>query len=61
MLYVAIYITYTYMYKKMCEQWIDIIQVLVYVIVWLAVVFGINNASNAGRKIVIVRGAAEHY
>ena len=34
---------------------------LVYVIVWLAVVFGINSASNAGRKIVIVRGAAEHY
>ena len=31
--------------------------VLVYVIVWLAVVFGINSASNAGRKIVIVRGA----
>ena len=27
---------------------------LVYVIVWLAVVFGINSASNAGRKIVIV-------
>ena len=34
---------------------------LVYVIVWLAVVFGINSASNVGRKIVIVRGAAEHY
>ena len=28
--------------------------VLVYIIVWLAGVFGINNASNAGRKIVIV-------
>ena len=34
---------------------------VVYVIVWLAVVFGINSASNAGKKIVIVRGAAEHY
>ena len=32
---------------------------LVYVIVWVAVVFGINFASNAGRKLVIVRG--EHY
>ena len=29
--------------------------VLVYVTVWLAVVFGINSVSNAGRKIV------EHY
>ena len=36
-------------------------QVLVYVIVWLAVVFGINSVSNAGRKIVIVRGAAKNY
>ena len=35
--------------------------VFVYVIVWEAVVFGINSASNAGKKIVIVRGAAEHY
>ena len=34
---------------------------LVYVIVWVAVVFGINCTSNAGRKLVIVRGAAEHY
>ena len=33
----------------------------VYVIVWLAVVFGINSVSNAGKKIVIVRGAAKHY
>ena len=32
-----------------------------YVIVWVAVVFGINCASNAGRKLVIVRGKAEHY
>ena len=29
--------------------------------VWLAVVFGINSASNAGKKVVIVRGVAEHY
>ena len=34
---------------------------LVYVIVRVAVVFGINCASNAGWKLVIVRGAAEHY
>ena len=34
--------------------------VFVYVILWLAVVFGINSASNAGGKIVIVRGKAEH-
>ena len=33
----------------------------VYVIVWFAVVFGINSVSNAGGKIVRVRGAAEHY
>ena len=31
------------------------------VIAWVVVVFGINCASNAGRKLVIVRGAAEHY
>ena len=37
------------------------INLFVYVIVWLAVVFGINSASNAGKKIVIVWGAAEHY
>ena len=30
-------------------------------VVWFAVVFGINSASNAGRKIVIVWGAAEYY
>ena len=35
--------------------------IIVYVIVWVAVVFGINCASNAGRKVVIVRGTAEHY
>ena len=34
---------------------------LVYVIVWLAVVFGINSVSNAGGNTVIVRGEAEHY
>ena len=34
---------------------------LVYVIVWVAVVFRINCASNTGWKLVIVRGAAEHY
>ena len=33
----------------------------VYVIVWLAVVFGINSVSNAGGKTVIVQGEAEHY
>ena len=27
---------------------------LVCVIVWLAIVFGINNAGNAGKKIIIV-------
>ena len=35
--------------------------VYVYVIVQAAVVFGINCESNAGRKLVIVRGAAEHH
>ena len=35
--------------------------ILLYVIVWLAVVFGINSVSNAGKKFVIVRGTAEHY
>ena len=34
---------------------------LVYVIAWVAVVFGINCVSNAGRKLVIARGTAEHY
>ena len=37
------------------------IVILVYVIAWVAVVFGINCASNVGRKLVIVRGEAEHY
>ena len=37
------------------------ILVFVYVIVRVAVVFGINCVSNAGWKLVIVRGAAEHY
>ena len=31
---------------------------LVYVIAWVAVVFGIDCVSNVGRKLVIVRGAA---
>ena len=35
--------------------------ILVYVIVRVAVVLGINCTSNAGRKLAIVRGAAEHY
>ena len=29
--------------------------------VWVAMVFGINSVSNAGRKIAIVRGTFEHY
>ena len=33
----------------------------VYVIVWVAVVLGINCASNTGRKLVIVLGCASHY
>ena len=37
------------------------VTVLVCVIAWVAVVFGINCASNAGRKLVIVRGTAQHY
>ena len=39
----------------------ELYDMLVYVIAWVAVVFGINCASNAGRKLVIVRGTAEHY
>ena len=36
--------------------------ILVYVISWVSVVFGNNCASNnVGRKLVIVRGAAERY
>ena len=38
-----------------------VLTLLVYVIVWVAVVFGINCASNEGGKLVIVRGAAENY
>ena len=34
---------------------------LVYVIAWVAVVFGINCVSNAGGKLVIVRGIAKLY
>ena len=37
------------------------LDIYVYVIVWVTVIFGINCVSNAGRKLVIVRGAAEHY
>jgi len=50
-------------YSIMIVSWNEVIIpiVLVYVIVWLAVVFGINSVSNAGRKIVIVQGAAKHY
>ena len=40
---------------------LESIDLLVYVIVWVAVVFEINCASNAGRKLVIVQGTAEHY
>ena len=35
--------------------------ILVYVVAWVAIVFGINFASNVGRKLVIVQGAAELY
>ena len=35
--------------------------VFVYVIAWVVVVFGINCVSNAGKKLVMVQGAAEHY
>ena len=34
---------------------------LVYAIVWLAVAFGINSASNAGSKAVIAWGEAKQY
>ena len=40
---------------------INIITVFVYVIVWVAVVIGINCVSSTGRKLVIVGGAAKHY
>ena len=33
----------------------------VYVIAWVAIVLGIDCVSNAGRKLVIVRGGAGHY
>ena len=48
---------YIYIYICICVH----IYIYVYVIVWVAVVFGINCASNTGRKLVTVRGAAEHY
>ena len=34
--------------------------IFLYVIVWLALVFRINSAISASKKIVIVRGTAEH-
>ena len=43
----------TYVRNNSCKVYI-----FVYVIAWVAVVFGINCTSNAGRKLVIVRGAA---
>ena len=45
----------------MKKSWENIGIELVYVIVWLAVVFGINSVSNAGGKIVIVRGESKYY
>ena len=39
-------------------QRFEIWLVFVYVIAWVAVVFGINCVSNVGRKLVIVGGAA---
>ena len=38
-------VNYMYMYMYICVE-----QLLVYVIGWSAVVFGINSTSNAGRK-----------
>ena len=32
-----------------------------YTVVWVAIVFGNNSTSNAGRRIAIVQGTAEHY
>ena len=59
----ACVITYTYIYKYKVSKTYNYkdVKQFVYVIAWVAVVFGINCASNAGRKLVIVRGAAEHY
>ena len=45
-------------FTKMCTSYMYIHTVaimLVYVIAWVAIVFGINCASNVGRKLVIVR------
>ena len=41
----------------MCENFWQFI----YVIACVAVIFGIDCVSNAGRKLVIVQGGAEHY
>ena len=54
------------------SQWVFIMNIKYYVlklkphiisclIVWLAVVLGINSVSNADRKVAIVRGTAEDY
>ena len=53
-------------FGKTSKVWLELKAInldnqLVYVIVWLAVVFGINSARNAGMKIVIVLGCASHY
>ena len=52
-------------YIRYIHLWFPLISsvkvVYVYVIAWVAVAFGINCASNVGRKLVIVRGAVEHY
>ena len=47
---------FTY-YAQEHESWSDYYAICI----WLAVVFGMNSASNAGGKIVLVRGEAEHY
>ena len=49
------------MYYLRVQRCIKSVPYTVYIIVWVAIVFGIYSLSNAGRKIVIVRGTAEHY
>ena len=45
-----------------CTFWCQsVINVFIFVLEWVVEVFGINCVSNAGRKLVIVRGVAEHY
>ena len=62
---IHMYIQFIYNSIVNCVRYLELslyrTVILVYVIVWVAVVFGINCASSAGRKLVIVRGAAEHY